>query len=195
MKKNRTARRFAAVLGTLWIVVAGTNSSSAGAAPKQPEFDWQAAPSEEMQASLTLRDAILRAFARNPQIAEVAAQIRVGSGNLDAAKSAWYPQISLQGTAGKSRQTGSSGTLDNNASGGVQLSQLLYDFGRTGGSIDEQQRLSDSYRYALYGTMTDVALSTLQAYLQVKRYQALSVAARDNMIHCNGWRTPPNCGP
>src|SRR5471032_23755 len=96
MKKNRTARRFAAVLGTLWIVVAGTNSSSAGAAPKQPEFDWQAAPSEEMQASLTLRDAILRAFARNPQIAEAAAQIRVGSGNLDAAKSAWYPQISLQ---------------------------------------------------------------------------------------------------
>src|SRR5471030_3335793 len=181
MKKNRTARRFAAVLGTLWIVVAGTNSSSAGAAPKQPEFDWQAAPSEEMQASLTLRDAILRAFARNPQIAEAAAQIRVGNGNLDAAKSAWYPQISLQGTAGKSRQTDSSGTLDNNASGGVQLSQLLYDFGRTGGSIDEQERLSDSYRYSLYGTMTDVALSTLQAYLEVKRYQALSVAARDNI--------------
>lgn len=181
MKKNRTARRFAAVLGTLWIVVAGTNSSNAGAAPKQPEFDWQAAPSEEMQASLTLRDAILRAFARNPQIAEAAAQIRVGNGNLDAAKSAWYPQISLQGTAGKSRQTDSSGTLDNNASGGVQLSQLLYDFGRTGGSIDEQERLSDSYRYSLYGTMTDVALSTLQAYLEVKRYQALSIAARDNI--------------
>lgn len=181
MKKKQSSRQFAVVLGTIWIVVAGANSGKVFAAEKQPEFDWQAAPTEEMRSSLTLRDAILRAFARNPQIAEAAAQIRVGAGNLDVAKSAWYPQISLQGTAGKSRQTDSSGTLDNNASGGIQLSQLLYDFGRTGGSIDEQERLSDSYRYALYGTMTDVALSTLQAYLQVKRYQALSVAARDNI--------------
>lgn len=181
-KKIFKKQRWIAVLGTIGIIVAGANSSNAGAAVKQPEFDWQAAPSEEMQASLTLRDAILRAFARNPQIAEAAAQIRVGNGNLDVAKSAWYPQISLQGTAGKSRQTDSSGTLDNNASGGVQLSQLLYDFGRTGGSIDEQQRLSDSYRYSLYGTMTDVALSTLQAYLEVKRYQALSLAANDNIV-------------
>src|SRR5471030_611515 len=181
MRKKRSLRQFVAVLGTIGIVVAGANSGKVFAADKQPEFDWQAAPTEEMRASLTLRDAILRAFARNPQIAEAAAQIRVGNGNLDEAKSAWYPQISLQGTAGKSHQTDSAGSLDNNASGGVQLSQLLYDFGRTGGSIDEQERLSDSYRYSLYGTMTDVALSTLQAYLEVKRYQALSVAARDNI--------------
>ncbi|WP_420878443.1 TolC family outer membrane protein [Rahnella perminowiae] len=151
------------------------------AAVKQPEFNWQAAPTEEMRASLTLQDAILRAFARNPQISEAAAQIRVGRGNLDEAKSAWYPQISLQGTAGKSHQTDSAGSLSNNASAGVQLSQLLYDFGRTGGSISQQEYLSDSYRYSLYSTMTDVALSTLQAYLSVKRYQALSLAARDNI--------------
>ena len=152
------------------------------AANKQPEFNWQAAPTEEMRASLSLRDAILRAFARNPQIAEAAAQIRVGNGNLDEAKSAWYPQISLQGTAGKSHQTDSAGSLSNNASAGIQLSQLLYDFGRTGGSIDQQEYLSDSYRYSLYSTMTDVALSTMQAYLSVKRYQALSLAARDNIV-------------
>ncbi|WP_413529532.1 TolC family outer membrane protein [Rahnella inusitata] len=152
------------------------------AADKQPEFNWQAAPTEEMRASLSLRDAILRAFARNPQIAEAAAQIRVGNGNLDEAKSAWYPQISLQGTAGKSHQTDSAGSLSNNASAGIQLSQLLYDFGRTGGSIDQQEYLSDSYRYSLYSTMTDVALSTMQAYLSVKRYQALSLAARDNIV-------------
>ena len=169
------------LLGTLCLT-ALTGNFDVWAADKQPEFNWQAAPTEEMRASLSLRDAILRAFARNPQIAEAAAQIRVGNGNLDEAKSAWYPQISLQGTAGKSHQTDSAGSLSNNASAGIQLSQLLYDFGRTGGSIDQQEYLSDSYRYSLYSTMTDVALSTMQAYLSVKRYQALSLAARDNIV-------------
>lgn len=169
------------LLGTLCLT-ALTGNFEVWAADKQPEFNWQAAPTEEMRASLSLRDAILRAFARNPQIAEAAAQIRVGNGNLDEAKSAWYPQISLQGTAGKSHQTDSAGSLSNNASAGIQLSQLLYDFGRTGGSIDQQEYLSDSYRYSLYSTMTDVALSTMQAYLSVKRYQALSLAARDNIV-------------
>ncbi|MBU9824331.1 TolC family outer membrane protein [Rahnella perminowiae] len=180
MKNKKVMRSLTAILGTLCLTVL-TGNSGGGAAVKQPEFNWQAAPTEEMRASLTLQDAILRAFARNPQISEAAAQIRVGRGNLDEAKSAWYPQISLQGTAGKSHQTDSAGSLSNNASAGVQLSQLLYDFGRTGGSISQQEYLSDSYRYSLYSTMTDVALSTLQAYLSVKRYQALSLAARDNI--------------
>lgn len=181
MKNKRVMRSLTVMLGTLCLTGL-TGNTGVTAAVKQPEFNWQAAPTEEMRASLSLRDAILRAFARNPQIAEAAAQIRVGNGNLDEAKSAWYPQISLQGTAGKSHQTDSAGSLSNNASAGIQLSQLLYDFGRTGGSIDQQEYLSDSYRYSLYSTMTDVALSTMQAYLSVKRYQALSLAARDNIV-------------
>ena len=180
MKNTRVMRSLTVMLGTLCLTGL-TGNTGVTAAVKQPEFNWQAAPTEEMRASLTLQDAILRAFARNPQISEAAAQIRVGKGNLDEAKSAWYPQISLQGTAGKSHQTDSAGSLSNNASAGVQLSQLLYDFGRTGGSISQQEYLSDAYRYSLYSTMTDVALSTLQAYLSVKRYQALSLAARDNI--------------
>ena len=180
MKNKRVMRSLTVMLGTLCLTGL-TGNTGVMAAVKQPEFNWQAAPTEEMRASLTLQDAILRAFARNPQISEAAAQIRVGKGNLDEAKSAWYPQISLQGTAGKSHQTDSAGSLSNNASAGVQLSQLLYDFGRTGGSISQQEYLSDAYRYSLYSTMTDVALSTLQAYLSVKRYQALSLAARDNI--------------
>lgn len=152
-------------------------------AAKEPkaEFNWRAAPTEDQIASLTLREAILRAFARNPKIAEAAAQIHVGEGDLDAARSAWYPQISLQATGGRSHQTDSSGSLNNSGSGGLTLSQLLYDFGRTNGAIDEQHHLSDAYRFSLYDSMTTVAQDTLQAYLEVKRYQALVVAARANV--------------
>lgn len=105
----------------------------------------------------------------------------MGEADLDAAKSAWYPQISLAASGGRSHQTDSSGSLNNNGSGGITLSQLLYDFGRTGGAIDEQHKLSEAYQYALYDTMTTVAQDTLQAYLAVKRYQALVAAARGNI--------------
>lgn len=166
----------AMLLSMIGLLPAGATES-----PPVAVFNWQLAPSEEQLAELSLREAILRAFARNPQIAQAAAQIRVGQGDLDVAESGWYPQIALQGTAGKSHQTDSAGSLNSNASAGVQLSQLLYDFGKTGGSINEQQYLSDAYRYDLFNVMTAVGLSTVQSYLQVKRYQALSLAARDNI--------------
>lgn len=155
----------------------------AALAAKEPkaQFNWRAAPTEEQIATLTLRDAILRAFARNPKISEAAAQIHVGQADLDAAENAWYPQISLSATGGRSQQTDSAGSLNNNGSGGITLSQLLYDFGRTGGAIDEQHKLSDAYRYDLYDTMTTVAQDTLQAYLEVKRYKALVEASRNNV--------------
>lgn len=151
------------------------------AAEQTASFNWRAAPSEQQVAALSIREAILRAFGRNPQIAQASAQIQVGEGNLDEAKSAWYPQIGLQGSTGRSHQTDSAGNLNNNASGGITLSQLIYDFGKTGGSIDEQHYLTDAYRYKLYSVMTDVGRDTLQAYLDVKRYQALTVSVRDNI--------------
>lgn len=147
----------------------------------ETQYQWQAAPSEQLLAQLTIKEAILRAFARNPKIAQAAAQIRVGKANLQEAKSGWFPQVSLQGNAGRSHRTDSAGSLNNNGSGGVSLKQLLYDFGKTGGSIDEQHNLSDAYRFDLYSTLNDVGMQTLQYYLQVKRYQELAQAARTNI--------------
>lgn len=174
MKKVWVSLCFTALCG-----VVGQNALAANE-PKA-EFNWRAAPGEEQIATLTLRDAILRAFARNPKISEAAAQIRVGVADLDAAKSAWYPQISLQASGGRSHQTDSSGSLDNNGSGGITLSQLLYDFGRTGSAIDEQHKLSEAYRYSLFATMTTVAQDTLRAYLEVKRYRSLVEASHANL--------------
>ncbi|EKM5066273.1 TolC family outer membrane protein [Cronobacter turicensis] len=150
-------------------------------AVSQEEIAWQTAPSEQLQAQLTIKEAILRAFARNPKIAQAAAQIRVGKANLEEAQSAWFPQVSLQGNVGRNHRTDSSGSLNSNAAGGVNLKQLLYDFGKTGGSIDEQENLSEAYRFQLYDTLNQVGMQTLQAYLQVRRYQSLAAAAERNL--------------
>ncbi|ALB55929.1 TolC family outer membrane protein [Cronobacter universalis] len=150
-------------------------------AVSQEEFAWQNAPAEQLQAQLTIKEAILRAFARNPKISQAAAQIRVGKANLEEAQSAWFPQVSLQGNVGRNHRTDSSGSLNSNAAGGVNLKQLIYDFGKTGGSIDEQENLSEAYRFQLYDTLNQVGMQTLQAYLQVRRYQSLAAAAERNL--------------
>lgn len=159
--------------------------ASTGSARSADDFSWQAAPGDAYQAQLTIKEAILRAFARNPNIAMAAAQIRVGKANLSEAESGWFPQISLQGNTGRSHRTDSAGSLNSNASAGLNLRQLLWDFGKVNGSIDEQHNLSDAYRFQLYDALNQVGMETLQTYLQVKRFQALEQSAKKNADSLN----------
>jgi len=168
-------------LTTLSLLLLATLGAGMSPARGDDPYRWQAAPGEQLQAQLTIKEAILRAFARNPKIAQAAAQIQVGKANLSEAESAWFPQVSLQGNVGRSHRTDLAGSLNSNGAGGVSLKQLIYDFGKTGGSIDEQHELSDAYRFDLYNSLNEVGMETLQTYLQVKRYQALTDAARKNI--------------
>ncbi|VFS49798.1 Outer membrane efflux protein BepC precursor [Budvicia aquatica] len=170
----------AALFSATVTLLLGVSISSGLAA--QNDTTWQNAPSEQQVKSLSLREAILRAFARNPEILQSSAQIQVGKGQIDAATAAWFPQISLQGTTGKNHRSGSDyNTPGNPTSAGISLSQLLYDFGKTGGSIDEQKQLTEAYQYQLQSVMTDVGTQTIQAYLQSKRYQDLSQSVVKNI--------------
>ncbi|MGP3593664.1 TolC family outer membrane protein [Vagococcus sp. WN89Y] len=132
-------------------------------------------------SNLTLKESILRAFARNPEIAQKAAQMGISQAQIDEAKSGWYPQIALMGNAGPSRQYDSSGSLDNSASYGITLSQLVYDFGKTSNTIKEQGAIHERDRFELMATLADVAEKTALAFIEVNRYQTLSEAARKNI--------------
>ena len=112
-----------------------------------PLPQWANAPAVTPVAQLSLQESILRAFARNPDVTQQAAQIGSGEAQIDEAKSAWYPHVGLTGNAGPSRQTDSSGRLDNNVSYGITLTQLVYDFGKTNNDIKLQTAARDSYRF------------------------------------------------
>lgn len=146
-----------------------------------PLPQWANAPAVTPVAQLSLQESILRAFARNPDVTQQAAQIGIGEAQIDEAKSAWYPHVGLTGNAGPSRQTDSSGRLDNNVSYGITLTQLVYDFGKTNNDIKLQTAARDSYRFKLMATLTDVAEKTATAYMEVSRYQALCDAAQRNI--------------
>ncbi|HFS2206712.1 TPA: TolC family outer membrane protein, partial [Escherichia coli] len=146
-----------------------------------PLPQWANAPAVTPVARLSLQESILRAFARNPDVTQQAAQIGIGEAQIDEAKSAWYPHVGLTSNAGPSRQTDSSGRLDNNVSYGITLTQLVYDFGKTDNDIKLQTAARDSYRFKLMATLTDVAEKTATAYMEVSRYQALCDAAQRNI--------------
>lgn len=169
---------FRATLCGMSVLIALIATSGGAPVSAQPlGVTWQAAPSEQQIDSLSLEQAILYAFDRNPQIAQAAAQIRIGASELKLAESAWMTQIALNGGVGRQNQSDTPGTRGRTTSAGVSLTQLIYDFGKTSGSIDEQHHLSDAYRYQLYNIMTGVGQQTLLAYLQIKRYQTLSASA------------------
>ncbi len=124
-------------------------------------------PSGNASCQLSLQESILRAFARNPDVTQQAAQIGIGKAQIDEAKSAWYPHVGLTGNAGPSRQTDSSGRLDKNVSYGITLTQLVYDFGKTNNDINLQTAARDSYRFKLMATLTDVAKRRLPIWKSV----------------------------
>ncbi|EPH0091791.1 TolC family outer membrane protein [Pluralibacter gergoviae] len=131
--------------------------------------------------AITLRESILFAFDRDPSVGRQAAQLGIGQAQIDEAKSAWMPQISLNGSTGHSRTTDSSGSLNNSAAWGLSLTQLVYDFGKTSSAIDQSKAQRDSYRYKLMSTLSEVAEKTALSYVEVQRYTALVEAAQDNI--------------
>lgn len=120
---------------------------------------------------LTAEAAIMLAFARSPLLSQAFAQIKKGEARKDEAMSAYYPQLSLASNYG----------VHNEYAYGPKLKQLIYDFGKTAGAIDNQQYLTDSYREELMKTITDVSGNTLLAYSSVKRYQEI-IAVTQRMI-------------
>lgn len=110
---------------------------------------------------LTAESAIVLAYARSPVLSKAFSQIKRGEAQQGEAKSAYYPQVSLSSNYGQHGEYVY----------GPKLKQLIYDFGKTSGSIENQRYLTDSYREDLMKAITEVTGDTLLAYSSVKRYQ------------------------
>ncbi|MHC8403416.1 TolC family outer membrane protein [Pseudomonas sp. MDT1-17] len=120
---------------------------------------------------LTAEAAILLAFERSPSLVQAFALIKKGEARKDEAMSAYYPQLSLATSYG----------LHDEYTYGPKLKQLIYDFGKTSGAIDNQTFLTESYRDDLMKTITEVTGDALLAYSSVKRYQEI-IAVTQKMI-------------
>lgn len=146
-----------------------------------PLPQWASGPGVARVNSVTLKESILFALDRDPSVSEQAAQLGIGEAQIDEARSAWFPKVSLSGSAGHSESTDSSGSMNSSAVWGLTLTQLIYDFGKTNSAIDQRTSQHESYRYQLMVTLTHVAEQTALAYAEVKRYDELNVAAQQHI--------------
>lgn len=118
----------------------------------------------------------------DPRIKAAEENVQINAQGIPQARAAWLPQLTLNTYVGSQQRYFP--TPDNNTSYGdshqaLQFNQLIYDFGRTGASIDSAHQ---KYRQSLVsydGTIQDVLLSGIVAYINVYRaYHALRYANR-----------------
>lgn len=161
------------------LILCITNGITLSSAAPLPQ--WAEAPTVKQSETLSLREAILRSFSRSPAITQASAQVGISQAQIDEAQSAWYPQVGLSGTSGRSKQTDSSGSLNSSASYGLTLSQLVYDFGKTNNNIKKRESAAAASYYNLIEEMNSVGEKTALSYLEVKRFQSLCDAVEDNI--------------
>jgi adhesin transport system outer membrane protein len=164
---------------SLALIIVALMASAAPPVISAPAPAWASRPDIAQATSIDLKESVLFALNRDPSVNEQAAQLGIGDGMVDEARSAWFPQIALSGSSGHSRTTDSSGSMNNSAQWGMSITQLVYDFGRTNSSIDRQSMQRDSYRFQLMSTFTSVAEKTALAYIDILRYQALVKVSED----------------
>jgi outer membrane protein len=142
---------------------------------------------------LTLQDAEQIALRNNPSINIARLTVLAQAENARAARSAELPTITANFTAVKPHDGTriAAGGLNNplileRASGGVNISQLFYDFGRTRHLNESAQLQQQSARTAQQATADEIKLAVDEAFYRALSTDALvhvadqTVAARQN---------------
>ncbi|WP_313436762.1 TolC family protein [Novosphingobium sp.] len=129
---------------------------------------------------LDLSDAVVLTLLRHPEVSRANAALARGRADLGAAKSAWYPQVSYQANLGPNMLSGrnTSGLNENMAGPSVYLQQQVWDFGRSKGEIGAARSTMRQRRYELESVADQLAEQGALSFLQVKRFELLSIEAR-----------------
>ena len=139
----------------------------------------QAAPA----AAESLTAAVARALATHPEIAAYDYSSRAAGAGIRVAKGNRGPRVSLSAQAGYRANQ-----LDDDRSygGSVFVTQTLYDAGELSSQVLRSKadaRAADSrYRDAVL----DIALQTVQAYIEVQRTRQLLTILKQNLAALNG---------
>jgi outer membrane protein len=132
--------------------------------------------------TLTLVQCVDIALKNNPQIHVAEGNFESAEASFVIARSAYFPQISFQGSGTKNAGTYVIGAIVrpgafNSYAAGFQGQQLLFDFGRTIGHISSSSNLADASEQDYRGAQEDVVLNTHVAYyglLQAERVRDVS---------------------
>ena len=132
------------------------------------------------KSPLTLTEVVDQALCNNPQTRLAWANARAQAAQVGIAESAYLPTLSA--TAGRSRNTGNTGTTVtyNQTTGALSASYLLYDFGGREATLENARQLMAALAATQDATLQAVFLAAVQAYYQWFAAEAAVVAARES---------------
>ncbi|MEJ0040396.1 MAG: TolC family outer membrane protein [Gammaproteobacteria bacterium] len=128
---------------------------------------------------LELAQAVHLAVDRHPSIADAIATLAQQSGSIDVARAGYYPVVHVG--VGKGDNNGF-GISDNGSVATASMSQMLYDFGKVSGSVDQAEALVRRQQALVLKQIDTIAQQTANAVVMVHRYQALLGIAREQVV-------------
>ena len=126
-----------------------------------------AADGPESKDELTIEQAIKIALKNNPNI-KVADEIcKAGHAGIGQIQSARYPQLNMQSAYSRSQHSPAQNYYDNT----FQLSQLIFDFGKTSGLAASASENYESLKESYQGSRQTVAMNTKVYYYSCLAFQ------------------------
>lgn len=126
--------------------------------------------------TLDYASAILIAIQRHPSVTQAIAEVGGQNANIDAAKAAYFPQLSggLQ-----------TGDLNSSSRGEqfytIKATQLLYDFGKVKSSVDIQKAKLIVQQATVLATIDDIATQTARDIIVLHYYRNLVKIAQEQI--------------
>ncbi|CAN5570725.1 TolC family outer membrane protein [soil metagenome] len=139
---------------------------------------------------LSLSEAVTIALANQPSLKVARANVKSAEGAVQVTGAGLNPQLSL--TAGATRNDtfrgqGTSGTTStsnsNSLTAGLNVTQLLFDFGRTRTAVRQQKALEKASHYTLNTAENDLTLNTRVAYFDLVQNVQLVGTAQQNLAN------------
>ncbi|MEA1983777.1 MAG: TolC family protein [Campylobacterota bacterium] len=134
----------------------------------------------------TVDELILKSLKTSPNLEISRASHKASQSRYDGAFSGYLPRVDLYASAGKAGMTdtfgGSGGMIDDNIIlGKLSAKQILYDFGKTGGSVDSSRFSADSYAMQTIQDISDKKRDVKEAYYNVLNAKALIDVHQENV--------------
>jgi TolC family type I secretion outer membrane protein len=132
-----------------------------------------------VDATLGLADVIDRVLCHNPQSNQAWANARYQAAQVGVARSAFLPNVTATGGAGRTWESGSGRPAYNALSGDVTLSYLLYDFGGRDASLETARQLFSAASATQDSVVQGLFLSAIQGYYQANAADAALASAQE----------------
>lgn len=134
----------------------------------------------------TVDELILKSLETSPNLEISRATHKASQSRYDSAFSGYLPRVDFYAAAGKAGVTdtfGGSGDMidDNIILGKLSAKQIVYDFGKTGGSVDSSKFSADSYAMQTIQDISDKKRDVKEAYYNVLNAKALIAVHKENV--------------